>query len=167
MNTGLERTGRRGEMFHHCGKGQRRIVHGDQSRGLRSVTLASRHQHSASAGGEKKSPVFLISKEADICRRRGIERGHAGVRPIEPAPDDVTIGQTGELGESEGECHLGVFDQKRLLIANRSRRSEGRLLGFRSIRRRQAFLWSIFVEVLQQDRGDVRGVLGIEEEGNL
>ena len=77
-----------------------------------SAGFAPLHDHCASLGCKKLPVVFFVAKKADIARPRGIERSHAGVRRIEPAPDDVTIDPTGELGKREV---LGQFPAVRLL----------------------------------------------------
>ena len=67
----------------------------------------ARHDHRSGLGLQELTVVFLVAEKTHIARTGGIERGHAGERRIEPAPDDVSIDPTGELGKREGECQLG------------------------------------------------------------
>lgn len=158
--TGNKGPHRDGEMPDHDGKRERGIVHCDQSGIFRPVRHATRHQNGCCFRKEELAVVFLVSEETHVMRSSGIERGHACQRQVEPAPDDVTIDPSGELGKCEGD---GQQRMGRKILPDLLRRSSGHWnLWLRLTFSRKGVRWGVLVEILQQTGGDVGSVLGVE-----
>ena len=164
MDPGNESPRRGGEVADHDGKGKGGVIHRDQGGIFWPVGHSTRHQNGRSFRDEELAVVFLVSEETDVMRPSGIKRGHSRQRQVKPAPDDVAIDPSGELGKCEGDGQQG---RGRKILLGLLGRSWHWNLWFRFTLSRKGVCRRVFVEILQQTGGDVSGVLGIEQKWDL
>ena len=94
-------------MADYRGESQRRVIDCHKSRILGAASHAARNDDGTGLSLQKLPVILFVAEKTYIPRSGRIERRHACIRRIEPAPDDVSIDPTGELGKREGDCQLG------------------------------------------------------------